>query len=155
MSLRHPAEPLPIIALRNRWETNAPTKYVMLHLDYGIIMPYSRKDPPDFWYYLFSRHERKIIKTQDFGVFMREVKRIKNGSTIDFVGKCTSGFLTTVLMSDPSFVDLLKRKKCTVVSSMEGDKRHASFCYCERDYTILEKVPSEQPPPCDVINAAP
>jgi hypothetical protein len=37
-------------------------------------------------------------------------------------------------------MSLLAAKRCTSVSSVADDERHTRFCYCGREFTVLEEV---------------
>jgi len=144
----HTATPLPIISLKSRTKSNAATKYIMLHLDYGIIVTGDH-------FYLFDRKRRKIFKTKDMREFLKELFSINHGASIDLIDRCSLPWHTSFLESSGILGDLVKRKQCRVVSSERDDRLHVFFCWCECDYTILDEVPSEQPPAGDVLKAAP
>jgi len=134
-------KPMSIIALPDR-RANVVKEYVKLRLPYGIIVSNAYTNSPPS-YYIFSRDERKILKTEDVDVFLAELKDLPDGATVDRISKCTVGFYTQygVKMDEQyrRITALLKRKRFKLVSSLEDDEKHASFCYCETGFTILEK----------------
>jgi len=145
--MQQASDPLPIIVLPDVRNTSAPKRYVMLHLDYGLIISNGdTKSAPS--YYLFCRDEKRIVKTHDVQVFLSELQKIPDHSKIDMVSKCTVPFYTQYGVNiDKEYqqvMDLLKQKQCILIESLEDDERHASFCYCEGGFTILDEYKSEQ-----------
>ena len=119
----------------------------MLRLDYGLII--SNGDTNGVpRYYLFCRDQKRIAKTHDVQVFLSELEKIPDHSKIDMVSKCTVPFHTqygvNIDKEHQQVIDMLKRKQCILIDSREDDERHASVCYCEGGFTILDECKSEQ-----------
>lgn len=136
-------KPMSIIALPAKPGSTTIESYVKLQLPYGLIISNAdTKKPPS--YYLFCRDNRTIVKTDDVDAFLAELERLPDGVTIDRVSKCTVGFYTQHgVKMDKEYErvsSLLKRKRFKLVSSLEEDPRHASFCYCETGFIILDKA---------------
>lgn len=132
--------PMPIIVLLDQY--NKPATEVMLKIDYGMIISNGdTSKKPD--YYLFFRKQKRTVKTQNFDKFLSEIKEIPDNSMIDMIGKCTVGFYTPygvdIEKEYSQTMELLKKKNCILVESMEQDERHAMFCYCLQDFEILEE----------------
>jgi len=135
-------ESMPIIALPEKLGSKTIKEYVTLRLPYGIIISNAdTKSAPR--YYLFSSKQKTILNTHDVGVFLAEVEKIPDGATIDMVSKCTVPFNTeygvNIDEENKRVYALLERKRFRLVSSLEDDEKHASFCYCETGFTILDK----------------
>ncbi|MDD2709850.1 MAG: hypothetical protein PHV34_17845 [Verrucomicrobiae bacterium] len=146
---------MPIIKLSGAHARVAANKYVMLKMDYGLIIDNGdKKYGAD--YYLFLRNERRIVKTRNVRVFLTEIVKLPDGSEIDVIGKCTVPFYNEYgVKIDNEYarvMDLLRRKNCRLIGSFEEDKRHASFCYCGTGFTILDKYGSG---PASSTNAHP
>lgn len=130
----------PIIVLPDARDKSSPKKYVMLRIEYGLIISNGDvKSAPS--YYLFCRDEKRILKTHDVNVLLAELEKLPDRAAVDLIDKCTVPFYTqygvNIAKQYKSVMDLLRRKRCKVVTSLEDDERHASFCYCEGGFTIL------------------
>ena len=152
-------EPMSIIALPEKWGSATIKDYVTLQLPYGIIVSNADTNSAPS-YYLFSRNKRTILKTHDIDMFLAEVDKLPDGASIDMISKCTVPFHTQYGVNiDEQYKNisaLLERKRFRLVTSLEDDERHASFCYCENGFIILEKPrQSEQTPAGDALKAAP
>jgi hypothetical protein len=149
--------PIPIIVLPNIRDTTSPKRYVMLMLEYGLIISNADTNSAPS-YYLFCRDDKRIMKTHDVDAFLAELEALPDGVTIDMVSKCTAPFYTQYGVNIDEQYNrisaLLKRKRFKLVSSLEDDNRHASFCYCEGGFTILDEYKSEQSLEGDVLKAA-
>ena len=154
----HKDKPMSIIALPDR-RAGGVKDYVKLRLPYGIIVSNADTNSPAS-YYLFCRDKRTILKTEDVDVFLAKLKDLPDGATVDRISKCTVGFYTQYgVKIDEQYkriTALLKRKRFKLVSSLENDEKHASFCYCETGFTILKKPrESEQDESTVPVKAAP
>ena len=88
------AEPsLPIIKLVTQNADASSERHVMLQLDYGVIISNADTNLAP-GYYLFCRDDRRILKTQDVNVFLAELEKLPDGTTIDKIAKCTVPFCT-------------------------------------------------------------
>jgi hypothetical protein len=158
---RQAGTPMPIIVQPDaRDKTDTPKQYVMLKLPYGLIIHNGDYPPGAPLFCLFDRDEKRILKTQNVNVLLTELKRIPDGATIDMVSKCTVAFYNQYGINiDEQYekiASVLKKKRFKLVDSLEDDERHASFCYCEGGFTLLdEPKKSEQSPAGDVLKAAP
>ena len=142
-------DPMPIILLPPPRNSSVPRKHVMLYLNYGLIVDNEDKKPS---YYLFSHNSKRIYKTHDVANFLRELNKIPEKSMIDMINKCTASFYedgrgvrgggyeygVNIKKEYAQIMKLLQRKKCVFVRSLDQDVRHASFCYCETGFQILE-----------------
>ncbi len=146
--VRQIGEPIPIIVLPDARDKTALKRYVILKLPYGLII--HNGDYPDGapLYCLFIRNQKRILKTQDVDSLLAELKKFPDGAKIDMISKCTIPFYTqygvNIDEQYKAIMSLLKRKQFKLVSSLEDDERHASFCYCEGGFTILDEYKSEQ-----------
>jgi len=152
-------EPMSIIAIPEKWGSTAIKEYVTLQLPYGIIVSNADTNSAPS-YYLFSRSRRTILKTHDVDVFLAEVDKLPDGVTIDMVSKCTVPFYTQYGVNiDEQYKKisaLLERKRFRLVSCLGDDEKHASFCYCETGFIILDKPrQSAQSPAGDVLKVTP
>lgn len=133
--------PLAIILLKDARHISSPERHVMLQLDYGLIISNADTNRPPA-YYLFSRKERRRFRTENVNAFLLELSRIPDGRAVDMVSKCTVPFYTQYgAKMDAEYarvMSMLKKKQCILVNSLEEDPRHASFCYCETGFTILD-----------------
>jgi hypothetical protein len=158
---RQTAAQMPIIAKPDaRDKTGTPRQYVMLKLPYGLIIHNGDYPPGAPLFCLFDRDEKRIMKTQDVDVLHAELKKIPDGATVDMVSKCTVAFYNqygiNIDQQYEKISALLKQKRFKLVHSLEDDDRHASFCYCEGGFTILDEPKTSEPPPAgDVLKAAP
>jgi len=138
-------EPLAIIEL-GPGEGGTERKLVYLKLDYGLILHNAGpgRPPRPARYHLFSRRERRTLATEKIEELLAAIRLIPDGSTIDFIGKCTIGFDSPygrdIDRERAAVTALLDEKRCRRVTTLEEDERHASFCTCERKFTILEEV---------------
>jgi len=134
--------PLPIIELRPR-EGDAAPELVHLRLDYGLILDNADTARPAR-YHLFSRRERRILSTERIDELIAAIRVIPDGSAVDLIGKCTIGFDnpfgSDIDRERAAVHALLAEKRCPLVTNLKEDERHASFCTCERAFTILEGV---------------
>ena len=151
--------PMSIIALPEKRGKTSIKEYVKLQLPYGMIVSNADTNSPPS-YYLFSRDKRTILKTHDVVVFLAELEKLPDGVTIDMISKCTVPFYTpkgvNIDAQYKKITALLERKRLRLVSSLEDDAKHASFCYCETGFIILDKpMESEQSPSSDVLMTAP
>lgn len=133
---------MPIIVLPDVPLERFPNRYVMLRLEYGIII--SNLDITKLpEYYLFYRDDNKILKTKDVKVFIEELNKLPEECTIDNISKCTVPFYSQYGVNINKEWKLVKeivdKKRFKMVYSQEDDSRHATFCYCERGFKILEK----------------
>jgi hypothetical protein len=152
-------EPMSIIALPDKRGKVSIKQYVKLQLPYGMIVSNADTNSPPS-YYLFSRDKRTILKTHDVVAFLAELEKLPDGVTIDMISKCTVPFYTpkgvNIDAQYKKITALLERKRLRLVSSLEDDAKHASFCYCETGFIILDKPSqSEQPPAGDVLKTTP
>ena len=127
-------------------EACSTQRVVGLQLDYGLIVSNGDTNSAPS-YYLFCRNEKRIVKTQDVNAFLAELDRLPDGATIDLVSKCTVPFYTqygvSITNQYNSIMALLRRKRARLVTSLEDDIRHASFCYCGSRITILDRYQAE------------
>jgi hypothetical protein len=77
-------------------------------------------------------------------VFLTELEKLPDGTTIDKIAKCTVPFCTQwgvdIEKELVRINALYTKKKFSFVRSLDDDKRHATFCYCEGGFTILDAV---------------
>jgi hypothetical protein len=151
--------PMSIIALPEKRGAASIKEYVKLQLPYGMIVSNADTNSPPS-YYLFSRDMRTILKTHDVVVFLAELEKLPDGATLDMISKCTVPFYSkngvNIDEQYKKITALLERKRFKLVSSLEDDAKHASFCYCETGFIILDKPrQSEQEPAGDTLKTAP
>jgi hypothetical protein len=151
--------PMSIIALPEKRGEASIKQYVKLQLPYGMIVSNADTNSPPS-YYLFSRNMRTILEARDVVVFLAELEKLPDGVTIDMISKCTVPFyIKNGVNIDEQYKQitaLLERKRFKLVSSLEEDAKHASFCYCETGFIILDKPRhSEQEPAGDTLKTAP
>lgn len=145
------AKPLRIIKLTSVYKTPTPkVTWSELKLPYGIII--DALDRKEYGqrptYYLFCRDERRIVATEDFAVFMKELKRIKPKSEVDFIDRCSCPFFPVSDPSDPSSAEFdekyrqmmrwLEQNHMRIVNSIDEDGRHALMCFCESRFEVLD-----------------
>ncbi len=146
----HTGALIPIIVPPDaRGKSATPKQYVMLKLPYGLIIHNGDYPPGAPLFCLFDRDKKRIMKTQDVNVLLAELKGIPDGATIDMVSKCTVAFYNQYGINiDEQYEKisaLFKQKRFTLVRSLEDDVRHASFCYCEGGFTILDEPRTSEP----------
>jgi len=151
---RQTAAPMPIIVKPDaRDKTSTPKQYVMLKLPYGLIIHNGDYPPGAPLFCLFDRDQKRIMKTQDVNVLLAELKKVPDGVTIDMVSKCTVAFYNQYGINiDEQYEKisaLLEQKRFKLVQSLEDDDRHASFCYCEGGFTILDEPKTSESGPRD------
>ncbi len=133
--------PLPIVLLKGARHISSPERYVMLQFEYGLIISNADTNRPPA-YYLFSRKEQRRFRTEDVDAFLSELSRIPDGRVVDMISKCTAPFYTQYgVKMDAEYarvMSMLKKKRFTLINSLDEDPRHASFCYCETGFTILD-----------------
>lgn len=139
-------QPIPIILLADKYtKPNIPRRYVMLKIEYGMIITNTGADIKIPEYYLFCRDQKRIVKTTNADEFISELEKIPDGSRIDIISKCSVPFYIntdeSVDISDQyrKIMDVLARKKCVLIESLDDDPNHIFFCYCETGYTILDR----------------
>lgn len=141
-----PGQPIPIILLADKYtKPDIPRRYVMLKIEYGMIISnIDVNNAPE--YYLFCRDQKRIFKTTDINEFLAELEKIPDGSRIDMVSKCSvpfnSNFGINIDAECAEIAELSERKKFTFVESLDDDPNHATFCYCENGFTILDRYDS-------------
>lgn len=135
-------ESMSIIAIPERKGSTTIREFVKLKLPYGMIVSNGdKKSAPE--YYLFYRDKKAILRSTDVDALLEKLEALPNGATIDIIGKCTVPFCTeygvNIDEQCKKISALLDRKRFKIVSSLEDDERHASFCYCETGFMILDK----------------
>ena len=127
-------------------EACSTQRVVGLQLDYGLIVSNGDTNCAPR-YYLFCRNEKRIVMTKNAKAFLAELDTLPDGATVDLVSKCTVPFYTQygvgITNEYNSVITALHRKRARLVSSLEDDGRHTSFCYCGSRITILEKYEAE------------
>lgn len=138
--------PLPIIMIPDARDESKPKQYVMLKLPYGIIIQNGTSIETKASYHFFDRDKKIIMKTLDVNKLISKLKNIPDKSKIDMISKCTIGFYNEYGANIDNYYkklkNIFKQKKFNFIYSEKNDKRHASFCYCETGFMILEKYVS-------------
>ena len=81
-------------------------------------------------FYIFDNVQKKYLSTNDYGIFLRELKQLPDGSTVIYVRKCCAPF---VLKKNPIkemslFWEIVRKKKFTINPAKE---QLFMICTCE------------------------
>lgn len=139
--------------------------YARLCNDYATLT-YRDLDTREVWYNLFSRAERRIVRTRDIDEYLRAIEALPDGVAIESISRCTVSFgidyvshpngeFEQVLLPGlDRIIETFKRKRIKLIGFGDEEtlphKPHF-LDLCRSWFKVLDSpLPNDAPPPTPV-----